>query len=915
MPHRSVARVVLLLCWLACQVDGKNVLHLYGHGNADANSYQCNAMGIPLPTGCTPGQCSHCAPQLLLPNVTAACTGRAHTLVVLANGTLLGTGARALLGVGVESGSLSCTNGSWERIWLPNATDLPTDVACSPTTSAVRTKGNVTYVFGFNAGGLFGVQETDVAYGPTPQPVNASGSNGGQLVPLTPVSGILLSSGSLTVLLANGSVLLFGTGVVASSGSAATGAVPSGSANATMLPLPCGGQSGAVALTGGLATAAVRCANGSFFGWGVNTQGQLNATGTAIQTPSMLQPANSSGTFRFVSVAMGNTHTVAVDALGGTWGRGDNSAGQLGLPSSTASVTADWVLLPRFPQALGPFAASAGSDYSVVIAARKAAGRVPATGTDFYSNAYAAGSNAACALGTGVNASALATLFGTALVEFPPASGKISGLTAKAVIAGEFRRVLMLVLPGRTATPSATPRTATPTSTAPTPTPTSTSPALTASPTTTASATRLTTTATWTSSFTSSVTPSASPSPSASATNTQTPSRTDGSVTVSTTQAPSPKIVKITLLQWEQQPAAFIYFDIATNQYASDTTRTVPFSASVDRLFRVSGRKQSFGSFYNGAWYTASEFHLFLDILSSNMTAGVARIAVAPGNNIRDESGRSLPSEPTYFQNVVAQPSYNNSIRDGTVSFGVPDAVKVGIIAVCVSLGSVAVVAICITTLRARHLRALRREEEKLADLVRARAAVAHLELVPPTSLLYNEVDRIDDAITFSSLREFKRVVLKQPNNPYGLPGDGIASEVPIKPRSAVLPPPKGPSGAFVTLPLEPPCPGAAHPDVTAKLRRLNESFWASMNPVARVFGHGSRSSIPPCDPSACGDAAEGTVVLMREQTPVVALSPDARQGAFHQLSPTTSPSLSHPRSITRVEVDHDDSQPPSATG
>jgi len=98
---------------------------------------------------------------------------------------------------------------------------------------------------------------------------------------------------------------------------------------------------------GGNHTAALR-ANGTAWGWGFGTSGQLGDNTTTTRS----SPVSVVGGFTdWVQISTGSTHTAALRANGTAWGWGTNSSGQLGdntntnrsSPVSVVGGFTDWV--------------------------------------------------------------------------------------------------------------------------------------------------------------------------------------------------------------------------------------------------------------------------------------------------------------------------------------------------------------------------------------------------------------------------------------------------------------------------------------------------------------------------------------------------------------------------------------------
>ncbi|RZK61278.1 MAG: RCC1 repeat-containing protein, partial [Hymenobacter sp.] len=132
-------------------------------------------------------------------------------------------------------------------------------------------------------------------------------------------------------------------------------------------------------------------ADGTLYAWGYNTSGQLG-NGT-ISASSLTPVAVSQGTTRFVQIAAGAAHTLALAADGTLYAWGYNNMGQLGTGSTTDSKVPVAVSLGAAPVGTRFVQVSAGAYHSLAQAA---------DGT-----LYSWGSNKDSQLGTGTTTNSL----------------------------------------------------------------------------------------------------------------------------------------------------------------------------------------------------------------------------------------------------------------------------------------------------------------------------------------------------------------------------------------------------------------------------------------------------------------------------------------------------------------------------
>jgi alpha-tubulin suppressor-like RCC1 family protein len=92
-----------------------------------------------------------------------------------------------------------------------------------------------------------------------------------------------------------------------------------------------------VSVSAGATHTLARALDGSLWAWGGNAKSQLGNNATAdLALPTRINVTNAT----WVSVAAGGTHSLAIHSNGTLWAWGDNSSGQLGIPTSNTAVTA-----------------------------------------------------------------------------------------------------------------------------------------------------------------------------------------------------------------------------------------------------------------------------------------------------------------------------------------------------------------------------------------------------------------------------------------------------------------------------------------------------------------------------------------------------------------------------------------------
>ncbi len=116
---------------------------------------------------------------------------------------------------------------------------------------------------------------------------------------------------------------------------------------------------------------AVRKSDGSVFGWGSDSAGQLGDNSTATQQVYPVQ-AKTTATGNpiltgIIDIAGGAAHTVALKSDGTVWTWGSNSSGQLGSGNLTSRKLADQVKTSSSAFLTGVAAIAAGDNFSVAV--------------------------------------------------------------------------------------------------------------------------------------------------------------------------------------------------------------------------------------------------------------------------------------------------------------------------------------------------------------------------------------------------------------------------------------------------------------------------------------------------------------------------------------------------------------------
>ncbi|HLY09783.1 MAG TPA: RCC1 repeat-containing protein [Planctomycetota bacterium] len=172
-------------------------------------------------------------------------------------------------------------------------------------------------------------------------------------VPLTDVSAIAVGNRSSVALCKDGTVWTWG---INTAGQLGNGTVSSGSAT----PVQAGTPSGIVSISAGSDFNLAIRSDGTLWGWGNNTAGQLGVRNTG---PSVSTPLQIPGLSNVRAVAAGLFHSLALLSDGTVWAWGTNDEGQLGDGTQTSRI--DPVVVTNLTDIT---ALAAGSYHSLALA-------------------------------------------------------------------------------------------------------------------------------------------------------------------------------------------------------------------------------------------------------------------------------------------------------------------------------------------------------------------------------------------------------------------------------------------------------------------------------------------------------------------------------------------------------------------
>jgi alpha-tubulin suppressor-like RCC1 family protein len=328
--------------------------------------------------------------------------GQYHTIVLMTNGLIYGTGFN-------ENGQLGLNNLDDPVILLTPMVDpsgsaagtyygkTPKYIACGKTYTIVLMTDGTLYGTGLNTSGQLGLNNLTSRKLTLTQMVDPSGGAAGTYYGNTP-KYITCGHFHTIVLMTNGSI--YGTG----SNAAGQLGLNNLTQKTTLTPMvdPSNGAVGTYYgntpkyIACGTSHTIVLMTNGSLYGTGLNTSGQLginNTTSPKTTLTPMVDPSNGAvGTYYGKTpkyIACGSLHTIVLMTDGTIYGTGSNAAGQLGINNTTSPKTTLTPMVDPSGGAAGtyygktPSFIACGQTHTIVLMTD---GTVYGTGDNFYGN-------------------------------------------------------------------------------------------------------------------------------------------------------------------------------------------------------------------------------------------------------------------------------------------------------------------------------------------------------------------------------------------------------------------------------------------------------------------------------------------------------------------------------------------------
>jgi alpha-tubulin suppressor-like RCC1 family protein len=276
------------------------------------------------------GAAALCALVIAPPAVAATPTGRTvaagnnFTLVLKADGTVVGFGQNYFGQLGTTTNN-STYNPNPTPTQIPGLTNVISIAAGHTWGVALRSDGTV-WTFGYNFYGQLGRTPNS---SPNPTPTQVTG--------LDKVTAIAAGEDHTLALRADGTVWGFGTNGIGELGNA----IPVGTVSATPVQIP--GLSHITAIAAGSAHSLVLRSDGRVLAFGYNFFGQLGNTtnNNMFVAGGNPTPTEIDGLSGVSAISAGTNFSIVLRTDGTVWGFGTNSQGELGSTTNNGVSTAN----------------------------------------------------------------------------------------------------------------------------------------------------------------------------------------------------------------------------------------------------------------------------------------------------------------------------------------------------------------------------------------------------------------------------------------------------------------------------------------------------------------------------------------------------------------------------------------------
>lgn len=249
-----------------------------------------------------------------LTGISAISAGYAHALAIAADGTLWGWGT---ITPWTTAGGAQVGTTYSSPVAISDLAGV-TAVSVGAEYSMVAKADGTVWSWGWNFGGELGNGAAD-SISPPPLPVTR----------LTGVVSLAVSNYHAAVVRVDGTVWTWGTSVLGALGDGTLYVGP-------VAPAPLAGISGVRTVVSAYDHTIAVKNDGTLWGWGKNSQGQL---GIGLLTAQQTSPVQATGMSGVISAATGGFHTIALKGDGTVWSTGWNTNGQLGDGTTTNRST------------------------------------------------------------------------------------------------------------------------------------------------------------------------------------------------------------------------------------------------------------------------------------------------------------------------------------------------------------------------------------------------------------------------------------------------------------------------------------------------------------------------------------------------------------------------------------------------
>jgi len=289
-------------------------------------------------------------------------SGSIHSLTLRSDGTVWAFGSNTFGQLGSTTSNPNPTTTQ-----VPGLTNVTAISAGDAHSLALRSDGTV-WGFGYNSYGQLGTTTNNGTGSPNPTPTKVPG--------LTNVTAISAGTYHSLALRSDGTVWAFGYNYNGQLGATTN----NGTVNPNPTPTKVPGLTNVTAISASLNHSLALRSDGTVWGFGENTHGQLgtttnNGTGTPNPTPTKVP-----GLTNVTAISAGEVHSLVLRSDGTVWAFGRNYQGQLGISTNSGNGNSN-PTPTKVPGLTGVTAISASGSNSLVL---RSDGTVWAFGDNYY---------------------------------------------------------------------------------------------------------------------------------------------------------------------------------------------------------------------------------------------------------------------------------------------------------------------------------------------------------------------------------------------------------------------------------------------------------------------------------------------------------------------------------------------------